>query len=124
MSSWIELEQRMKQNDKAELKEKILKMNYRIKNLELSFKETLDTLNNDHETSLSQPKKSLTKGLQDNRKSFLPYKTPFTEEPTFPRKEPMEDVYKEYLLESKLRYFSFKNLQKMFFFKNKSKENS
>lgn len=47
MSSWVEIAQRHKNNEKFEIKEKLMELKTKIKRLELSFKDTLETLDMD-----------------------------------------------------------------------------
>lgn len=47
MSSWVELVQRHKNDEKIEIKERLMNLKTKIKRLELSFKDTLESLNCD-----------------------------------------------------------------------------
>lgn len=104
MSSWVELEQRHKQREKGELKDKIMQMSCKIKALELSFKETLDTLNNNNESFILRKNDKLD---IINREKQENIEKPFINTQN-------KGLYKEYLLESKLRYFIQSFMEKTF----------
>ena len=124
MSSWLELEQNHKRQDKLEIKDKLMQLSTKIKTLELSFQDTLETLNNEsflkHRSSfptspnvntfLKQSyKKTSFVGTEDKYIVDLQYNKNYAR-PIKPIMEikpicrDIQETYQEYLQESKLKY--------------------
>ncbi len=124
MSSWLELEQKHKHQDKLEIKDKLMQLSTKIKTLELSFQDTLETLNNEnflkHRSSFpttpnintflrpSDKKISFVK-TEDKNLSDFRYNKNYAR-PIKPVMEikpicrDIQETYQEYLKESKLKY--------------------
>ena len=106
MSSWLELEQQHKNKEKIEIKDKLLQLNRKIKNLELSFKDTLETLNNESFSNKREsfikkppirPQSYITRPIEETLKNRI-----ITQKTSFHRTA--KSTYKEYIEENKLKY--------------------
>lgn len=84
MSSWVELAQRHKNDEKFEIKERLMNLKTKIKRLELSFQDTFESLNCDFKSipqktfeldSSDHIEKTTSIKLQDNYKENSSHKT-------------------------------------------------
>jgi len=76
--SWVSLEQKYKDIEKLEIKEKLTRLNIKIKGLERSFRETLETLTGNEDFDILSRKRSL---LIEEKPRFLKSKAYFYSKP-------------------------------------------